>query len=59
MSRREIRAEASRLRLERERLVRGAFPKSAVDWDRLSCINLRLRTIEPAWQNPWMSRGDS
>lgn len=59
MNRLEIREEASRLRLERERLVAGSFPKSAADWDRLSCINLRLRTIEPSWQNPWMSGGAS
>ena len=45
-------AEASRLRLERQRLLSGDFILSPAHWDRLSCINLRLREIDPAWPKP-------
>jgi hypothetical protein len=55
---RKTAAEIRRLREERERLVSGEFRLTAAHWDRLSCINLRLRAIEPRWPNPWLSWGD-
>ena len=49
---REHEAEASRLRLERQRLLSGDYILSEAHWNRLSCINLRLREIDPAWPRP-------
>lgn len=45
-------AEASRLRLEYQRLLSGDFILSNAHWSRLCWITLRLQKIDPTWPKP-------